>query len=107
VVAQARQEIGLARSDACPAWLFPNADGSGYYRIEWEPMQLDALELDKLAASERLALVYDLRALRRAGRGNATADRLLARLTGDAEPEVARAATEALGKVNSSGTPNQ
>jgi alanyl aminopeptidase len=106
VVDQPRQEIELNGSSGCPAWLFPNAGGTGYYRIEWTPKQLATLEPGALAAGERLTLVYDLRALKRAGRLEATGAKLLARLADDAEPDIARAAREALGKVNSAGTPN-
>jgi alanyl aminopeptidase len=75
---------------SCPAWIYPNAGGSGYYRTEWSIEQLAALDLSKLTAPERLTLVYDLRASK-----NITAS-LLNTLATDPEPEIAKAATDVL-----------
>jgi len=80
-----RKEIPVK---SCPAWIYPNAGGSGYYRTEWssDPM----LDVTKLTAAERLTLVYDLRASK-----NITAP-LLKTLSTDPEPEIAKAATDVL-----------
>ena len=75
---------------SCPAWIYPNASGSGYYRTEWSDEQLAALDPTKLTAAERLTLVYDLRAAK-----NITAP-LLKTLATDPEPEIAKAATDAI-----------
>ena len=71
---------------SCPAWIYLNAGGTGYYRSESDPN----LDVTKLTAAERLTLVYDLRASK-----NITAP-LLKILTTDAEPEIAKAATDAM-----------
>ncbi|MGH9721356.1 MAG: M1 family aminopeptidase [Bryobacteraceae bacterium] len=97
-----RREIDLGRRAACPAWIFPNTAGAGYYRTAWDAGSLAALAdrgIRQLTASERLTLVYDLKALRRAGRLEAESERVLARLAEDVEPEIARAVQEALGKA--------
>jgi alanyl aminopeptidase len=73
---------------SCPTWIYPNAGASGYYRTEWSPDQLAALDLTKLTAAERLTLVYDLRASK-----NITAP-ILKNLASDPEPEIAKAATD-------------
>jgi aminopeptidase N len=75
---------------SCPAWIYLNSGGSGYYRTEWSPEQLAALDPSKLTAPERLTLIYDLRAQK-----NFTSP-LLKTLATDIEPEIAKAATDAL-----------
>jgi hypothetical protein len=75
---------------SCPAWIYLNASGRGYYRTEFTPDQLTALDLTKLTAAERLTLTYDLRASK-----NITSP-LLKTLEADPEPEIAKAATEAM-----------
>ncbi len=91
------REIELPKGAACPAWVYLNAGGTGYYRSEWTGPQLTALGdhgLAELTAAERLTLVYDLRTLKGAGRADASA--LLTKLTADPEPVIARAASAAL-----------
>jgi alanyl aminopeptidase len=83
-VLAAHAEIQLK---SCPAWLYLNAGGTGYYRTEWSAEQLTALDLKKLTAAERLTLVYDLRAKN-------IASPLLKTLASDPEPEIAQAATQ-------------
>ncbi len=72
---------------SCPAWIYLNAGGSGYYRTEWSLEQLAALDVTKLTAAERLTLVYDLRASK-------IASPLLKILAADPEPEIAAAAIQ-------------
>jgi alanyl aminopeptidase len=72
---------------SCPAWIYLNAGGTGYYRTEWSTDQLAALDLAKLTAAERLTLVYDLRAKN-------IVSPLLKTLASDPEPEIAQAATQ-------------
>jgi alanyl aminopeptidase len=71
---------------SCPAWIYLNAGGSGYYRSESDPN----LDVTKLTPAERLTLVYDLRASK-----NITAP-ILKTLTTDPEPEIAKAATDVM-----------
>jgi alanyl aminopeptidase len=75
---------------SCPAWIYLNAHGSGYYRTEFTPDQLAALDLTKLTAAERLTLIYDLRA------SKIIASPLLKALESDPEPEIAKAATDVM-----------
>jgi cytosol alanyl aminopeptidase len=78
------------RVSSCPAWIYPNANGSGYFRTEWSEEQLAALDLAQLTASERLTLIYDLRASK-----NITSP-LLKTLVSDVQPEIAKAATDVM-----------
>ncbi len=73
---------------SCPAWIYPNAGGTGYYRTEVpnEPK----LDVTKLTAAERLTLVYDLRASKQ------ITSPLLKILITDVEPEIAKAATDVM-----------
>jgi alanyl aminopeptidase len=89
--------VQVAETGACPAWIYLNAGGTGYYRTVWTAPQLQKLagSLDKLSGAERLTLVYDLRAMRKT---DATiSDPLLTTLSADSQPEIARAAKVALG----------
>ncbi len=92
------KEIAL-EDRACPAWLYLNAGGTGYYRTEWSAAQLAGLAEQgwtALSAAEKLTLAYDLRAQKA---GFAEARGVLMRLAGDREPAVARAAIDALRAV--------
>ena len=89
VAAAPSAEVELA---SCPAWLFPNSGGTGYYRTTWSPQQLAALPLDRLSAAERLTLVYDLKTQREIR----SAAGILKRLSNDSQPEIAAAARIAL-----------
>jgi alanyl aminopeptidase len=95
-----RRQVELRKATACPAWIYLNAGGAGYYRTDWTAGQLAALVnhgLAQLGAAERLTLVYDVGAELRAGKLDvAAAQPILAKLAADKEPEIARAATEAL-----------
>ncbi len=91
------REIELPKGTACPAWTYLNAGGTGYYRTQWTAAQLAAWTnrgVAQLTPAERLTLVYDLRAQKQAGRLDISA--LLTKLTADPEPEIAKAAREAL-----------
>ncbi len=53
----------------CPAWIYLNANGSGYYRTSWSAGELQALLKSglPLTLAEKLTLVEDLRALKATG----------------------------------------
>jgi cytosol alanyl aminopeptidase len=89
--------VQVSEAGACPAWIYLNAGGTGYYRTIWAAPQLETLagSLDKLSGAERLTLVNDLRAMRKTD--GAITDPLLKTLTSDPQPEIARAAKVALG----------
>jgi alanyl aminopeptidase len=76
--------------NSCHAWIYLNAHGSGYYRTEFTPDQLAALDLTKLTAAERLTLIFDLRASKN------IASPLLIKLESDPEPEIAKAAADVI-----------
>jgi len=98
VIDAGHHTISLKR--ACPAWIDLNSGGTGYYRTELSPAQLSALTdrgLAQLSAAERLTLIYDLRAQFSAAKPGPEAAALFMRLSADSEPEIAKAATDAIG----------
>jgi alanyl aminopeptidase len=88
VVDKPATEVDL---DACPAWVYPNARGTGYYRTVWTTAQLRALNPDRLTPAERLSLAYDLRAQQT---DRAAAAAMLKKLAADKQPEIAKAARD-------------
>jgi cytosol alanyl aminopeptidase len=93
VVSASNSEISL---DAAPAWLWPNAYGSGYYRSLLAPALLTALfsGYNQLPEPERLALGGDLENLTGSGEiGAGDVMRILPRMVHDPEPSVAAHAT--------------
>lgn len=99
-VLDGRRQVELPPWSACPAWIFPNVNGSGYYRTEWSAAQLAPLAdgvLPRLTAAERLTLVNDLNELQRAHRLDRTSvEPVLRKLALDTQPEIAEAAVKAL-----------
>jgi alanyl aminopeptidase len=87
------RDVDLPKGSACPAWIEPNAGATGYYRTTWTLEQLAALPLAQLSPAERLTLAYDLAAQ---PTNRAAARSSLTKLTSDSEPEVAKAAQDAL-----------
>lgn len=87
------RDVDLPKGSACPTWVEPNAGGTGYYRTTWTAPQLSALPLAELSPAERLMLAYDLGA-QSTNRDAARAS--LTKLASDPEPEVAKAAQDAL-----------
>jgi alanyl aminopeptidase len=96
VLEDPQTEIALDDLTACPAWIFPNAGATGYYRSQLSGPLLDALfrqGFDHLTAAERLTAVLDMNALVRNGHIPAVqALKLLPKLARDAEPQIVLAA---------------
>jgi alanyl aminopeptidase len=99
-----RAELPLPEAKSCPEWLFPNAEGAGYYRTQ---VTGDALRklltvADKhLTRAERVALLGDARALAKAGSlpaGDALA--LAARFSEEPDRQVFGASLELLEVVD-------
>jgi hypothetical protein len=87
------RDVDLA---ACPAWVYLNSSGSGYYRTEWSAAQLRMLMengLPLLTLPEKLTLVQDLRALKATG---PEVKAMLLKLSTESEPVIANAAFAAL-----------
>ncbi len=95
------RDVDLPKGSGCPTWIEPNAGGTGYYRTVWTSAQLDALPLKYLSAAERLTLAYDLRAM---STDRAKARAILARLTADPEPQIAKAAQDGLDPPSGRGS---
>lgn len=97
----ARREVALKQGGSCPAWMFANAGGTGYYRLEWTPAQLSVLAssgLSKLNDAERLTFVNDLNAEQKAGHIDASVtEPIFKQLTSDTVQDVSNAAKQALG----------
>ncbi|MCE9671687.1 M1 family metallopeptidase [Myxococcus stipitatus] len=65
-----KAEVALADAKACPDWVFPNAEGAGFFRMQLSgeaATKLTKAGLDKLSRAERVALMGDVRALALAG----------------------------------------
>jgi alanyl aminopeptidase len=99
-VVDTRRQAELGPKASCPAWVYPNANGTGYYRTEWDAKQLATVSeraLRNLTAAERLTLVNDVAELRRVGKLDSTAvESILKKLLSDEEPEISAAAKKAL-----------
>jgi len=95
------REVTLGSADV--AWLFPSADGAGYYRWDVPAADLDQLAAhaaERLTPSERIAFLGNLAALLDGGRiDGARYLKVLAPFGSDAEPEVLDAALAGLEKL--------
>ncbi|MEL6324226.1 MAG: M1 family metallopeptidase, partial [Pseudomonadota bacterium] len=65
--------VSLGSQAACPAWVWPNADGAGYFRIALSEADWAAIvdHFDQLSATEALSAVDSAVAAFEAGEGNA------------------------------------
>ena len=64
-------ELALAGAKGCPRWVLANADGVGYYRVQYKGDLLARLLRDggkALTVAERVGLIGDVGALVRSGR---------------------------------------
>ena len=75
---QGRMELGEAAS--CPAWVMPNAHGTGYYRFSLSPKLQDALSGAFAQLDEREQRVYADSVTAAYGAGTLTPSQLLAAL---------------------------
>jgi alanyl aminopeptidase len=75
---QGRME--LAEAGSCPAWVMPNAHGTGYYRFALAPKLQDALSGAFAKLDEREQRVYADSVTAAYGAGNLTPSQLLAAL---------------------------
>jgi alanyl aminopeptidase len=95
-----RAELNLPDAKACPAWIFPNAEAGGYYRIQLAgeaATKLMKAGLPKLSRAERVALLGDVRALSRAGvLPAAEALAMAARAAGDKDRIVVEASVDVM-----------
>jgi alanyl aminopeptidase len=65
-----RAEVALTEAKTCPAWVFPNAEGAGFFRIQLAgeaAKKLTKAGMARLSRAERVALLGDVRALALAG----------------------------------------
>lgn len=63
-------EVALTEAKTCPAWVFPNAEGAGFFRMQLTgdaATKLLKTGVAKLSRSERVALLGDVKALALAG----------------------------------------
>jgi alanyl aminopeptidase len=93
-VLDAPRDLAISKATSCPAWIYFNSGATGYYRTAWTSAQLATLALAKLSAAERLTLVFDLAALKKSGQLDPAA--ILTELAKDREPEIVKAAADAL-----------
>jgi cytosol alanyl aminopeptidase len=67
----AQGDLELATAKGCPAWVLANAEGTGYYRVEYKGNILERMLRDggkALSVAERMSLLGDVGALVRNGR---------------------------------------
>jgi len=99
-----RAELPLPEAKSCPDWLFPNAEGTGYYRTEvaGEALRkLLAVADKRLTRSERVTMLGDASALAKAGAlpaGDALS--LAVRFAEDPDRQVLSASMELLDVVD-------
>ena len=57
--------MSLGKAKACPAWVYPNADEAGYYRVLYGNKMLESIVSDEktLTVEERVGLIGDIAAL--------------------------------------------
>ncbi|MBU8896761.1 M1 family peptidase [Corallococcus sp. H22C18031201] len=70
VLEQEHAELALPESKGCPAWVFPNAEGAGYFRMQLSQdlrAKLMKTGYARLSRLERVALLGDALALVEAG----------------------------------------
>jgi alanyl aminopeptidase len=96
VVNGSSQEVRLS---FCPAWIYLNANGTGYYRTEWASRSLAALRsgLNDLTLAEKLTLVFDLRAQKARG---PEAKAIITILAGEPDPALSAPASAVLKTFN-------
>lgn len=86
LMTEEKAEVALPGTKGCPAWVFPNVEGAGYYRVRLSDetrAKLMKAGLAKLSRAERVVLLGDSLALAQAGLLPAT--EALPLLTGVAE----------------------
>ena len=70
VVSDPRSEMPLAKAAACPAWVLPNTEAAGYYRVRYHPALLEKLlekGVGKLSMAEQVSFLGDVNAMVRSG----------------------------------------
>ncbi|WP_224247707.1 M1 family metallopeptidase [Hyalangium gracile] len=99
-----RAELPLPEAKSCPDWLYPNAEGAGYYRTALTGdtlRKLVSVADRRLTRTERVALLGDAYALAKAGTlpaGDALS--LASRFAGDPDRQVFSASLELLQLVD-------
>lgn len=86
----------LDRTEACPAWIVPNAGGAGYYRSKMDSALLHNLmeqHFTSMPLPARIALVGDVAALTRSGSINTSdALKLVPKLAASPDRQIVQAA---------------
>ncbi|WP_306440873.1 M1 family metallopeptidase [Corallococcus aberystwythensis] len=105
LMTEEKAEVALTEAKACPAWVFPNADGAGYYRLRLADdtrAKLMKSGLTKLSRAERVVLLSDSLALAQAGlMPAAEALPLLTGVAEDPDRQVLEAGLELMDLVSS------
>ncbi|WP_426755775.1 M1 family metallopeptidase [Myxococcus sp. Y35] len=100
-----RAEVALSEAKTCPAWVFPNAEGAGYFRVQLDgeaAAKLAKSGLPKLSRAERVTFLTDVRALALAGTVPAAeALTLAARMANEPDRVVTLASLDLLQLVSS------
>src|SRR5690606_33319163 len=97
--AQSQGRMELAEAQGCPAWVMPNAHGSGYYRFALAPALQQALADAFAQLDEREQRVYADSVTAAYDAGDLKPAQLLAALPRFAAAPVRQTATAGLGSV--------
>ncbi len=92
----ARDRVPLS---SCPAWIWPNRAGSGYFRVELSAEMLESLMKngwDQLTSPERLSVIADVAA---AALPSEAVLKVLPVMARDPQPAVSNAALRLLGRM--------
>lgn len=99
LIAGAQSRFELKQAKACPAWVMPNAHGTGYYRFALTPKWQESLSGAFAQLDEREQRVYADSVTSAYGAGTLTSSQLLAALPQLAGAEVRQTATAGMNNI--------
>jgi alanyl aminopeptidase len=103
LLTEAQAEWPLRETDGCPSWISANANGDGYYHVEYKGGLLEPLLAGggkMLPSAERLSVIGDVQAGFEMGIvDGGTALRLVPELAGDSERSVVEMTIRILGQI--------
>ncbi|QDE93603.1 peptidase M1 [Myxococcus xanthus] len=106
-----RAEVALSEAKTCPDWVFPNAEGAGYFRVQLDgdaAAKLAKSGMKRLSRTEQVTFLTDVRALALAGTiPAAEALALTGRLANEPDRVVTLASLDLLELVSSRLLPDE
>src|SRR5690606_14526856 len=98
--AEPQSRVALTEAHGCPAWVMPNAHGSGYYRFALAPALQQALTDAFAQLDEREQRVYADSVTAAYGAGTLAPSQLLAALPQFASAPVRQTVTAGMGNIS-------